>query len=329
MSSKTTIIVVENGRKFSDLLRGHGHIVLSARDGDGALGLLATETPGLLVLDMETAQLDTIEVCRRARAIIGDEVPIFLLAPADNPGNLHEALQSGATDYLLKVENPENIIQRLEQIVFVAPEQRETDAAAEEDARQVREHARAMRAADGTTPEATPETTPETDSQPGSMPTGTPKGARSGSGTSTGGTPAALAAARKAGKARGRPPNRLVAAKWAAIVLGSIWLAGSGYNEFLRADPSARIRAIQLKRQIDNCAGTFKTRYVCKSAALIRSENRLFGRWTKKIGIVFIPILMLLVLYHSVFMRMWGAQPARRGAARKRPARPQRLSTGS
>lgn len=296
--SSQSIIVVENSRKFSDLLRDRGYSVTTARDGDGALGILATEVPDLLILDMAAPQLDTVDMCQRSRAVIGENMPIILLAPPDDPGTLHKALKSGATDYLLTVEKPEQIVERLEILAFGPKEAPETEA--EIDTRTIKEHTLARRAAPLTeVAEMAEEPEDEDDIF---VQRARRAAARSGGGRS------ARAPIHKIQASR---PGRIVAAKWIAIVLGTIWLAGSGYYEFLQRDPMQNVRSMQLKREVDNCRGTFNSRYRCKSSLLVASKNSLFGTWTIKIGIVFIPILMLSVLYHSVLLRIWGNRPTR------------------
>lgn len=291
--SSQSIIVVENGRKFSDLLRGRGHSVTTSRDGDGALGILATEVPDLLVLDMAAPQLDAVDMCQRTRAVIGDDVPIILLAPPDDPGTLHSALQSGANDYLLTVEKPEQIVERLEILAFGPKEASETEA--EIDTREIIEHARAMHAA----PAAEEPEEEEDDIFEQRAKRAAARGDR------------ARSERQRAGPIRASQPRRIAAAKWLAIVFGTIWLVGAGYHEFLRPDPMQNVRAMQLRREVGNCRGTYNSRYRCKSSLLISSKNSLFSAWTIKIGVVFIPILMLSVLYHSILLKIWGDPRAR------------------
>jgi DNA-binding response OmpR family regulator len=290
--SSETIIVVENGRKISGLLRDRGYSVTTARDGDGALGILATEEPDLLVLDMAAPQLDTIEMCKRARAVLGDDTPIILLAPADDPGTLHTALKSGATDYLLTVERPEQIVERLEVLAFGPKDA--TTAEAESDIQKVKEHVRAQRAT-----KEVEEVVDEDDIFEQRAKRAAARGDRGHT------------SRRKVRYKKAAQPMRIIGAKWLAIALGSIWLMGAGYHEILRPDPMQSVRSLQLKREVGNCRGTYNARYRCKSGLLVASKNSLFGAWTRKIGVVFIPILILSVLYHSVLLKVWGDPRAR------------------
>lgn len=281
--SEGAILVVENRRRFSDLLRKKGHIVTTARDGDGALAMLATDAPRLLLLDMTTPQLDTVRMCERARRILGDSVPIILIAPSDDPGTLHTALKGGATDYFLNVEKPEIIAERVVQLAL-GPER--TAPAVRDGVAQALKNTGAPK--DIFVP-AVEEPEPIVAADP-------PPKRRS----------AGRAAARTAARRPTAQPMQVTAVKWAAIVVGCLWLMGAGYQEFLKPDPMQTIRSAQMKRQVGNCRGTYSSRYKCQSSLMIASESKLFGLWTRKIGVVFIPLLMLSVLYHSVFLRIWG-----------------------
>lgn len=302
--SSETIIVVENGRKISGLLRDRGYSVTTARDGDGALGILATDTPDLLVLDMAAPQLDTVEMCQRARAVIGDDTPIILLAPADDPGTLHKALKNGATDYLLTVEKPELIVERLEVLAFGPKDATTTEA--ESDMQMVRDHLRARRVVDVVEGEEEVVVEEEEDEKEDVDDIFEQRAKRA---AARGDRPRSVRPTVRYKKAR--QPLRIVTAKWAAIVLCGVWLAGAGYHEFLRPDPLRNVRSLQLKREVGNCRGTYNSRYRCKSSLIIASKNSLFGAWTLKFGVVFIPILILSVLYHSVLLKIWGHPRAR------------------
>jgi len=107
------ILVVENGRLYTEQLITHGHPVVVAHDGDGAIGLLRSSRPRLMLLDMTAPQLDAVELCRHSRKIFGPGVPIIVLASPDDPDGLYDVLQNGADDYMLKLERAETIIERI------------------------------------------------------------------------------------------------------------------------------------------------------------------------------------------------------------------------
>ncbi len=286
--SEDAILVVESRRRFSDLLRKKGHIVTTARDGDGALAMLATDAPRLLLLDMTTPQLDTVSMCERARRILGESVPIILIAPPDDPGTLHTALKGGATDYFLNVEKPEIIAERVVQLALgpdrTAPAVRDGVAQALKNSDPPKDIF--VPAGDEPEPSVAAEPRPKTRSP-----------ARAS---------AARAAARAAARRQPARPMQVTAVKWAAIVMGCLWLLGAGYQELVKSDPMRSVRSAQMKRQASNCRGKFSSRYKCQSSLMIASESKLFGVWVRKIGVMFIPILILSVLYHSVFLKMWG-----------------------
>ena len=76
-------------------LEGRGHLVLTARDGDGALEQ-AARRPDLILLDINMPGPDGLEVCRRIR----DHVA-FLTARVEGADKL-AGFGAGADDYILK-----------------------------------------------------------------------------------------------------------------------------------------------------------------------------------------------------------------------------------
>jgi DNA-binding response OmpR family regulator len=70
-------------RIYVDILDAAGFNVLTAGDGVEALRILSKATPRLLILDIMMPNLNGIETCKRARKIIGDDIPIIFLSALD------------------------------------------------------------------------------------------------------------------------------------------------------------------------------------------------------------------------------------------------------
>ncbi len=87
--------------------------VLPATDGAEALSFVAKTTPRLLILDIMMPHLDGIETCRRARKIIGDDIPILFLSALDRIDILRDCLAAGGDDYLVKADDIEKIVKRI------------------------------------------------------------------------------------------------------------------------------------------------------------------------------------------------------------------------
>lgn len=117
MATSGIVLFAEDDRKLRKIytvaLKASGYNVIAACDGDEALELLQTVKPKLLLLDVMMPNLNGIETCRRARKIIGSEVPIVFLTALDQLSNLHDCISAGGDDYIVKSEGVATVVQRV------------------------------------------------------------------------------------------------------------------------------------------------------------------------------------------------------------------------
>ncbi len=125
MAASGIILFAEDDRRlrklYTDALKASGYNVITATDGVEALELLHTVKPKLLLLDVMMPNLNGIETCRRARKMIGSEVPIVFLTALDQLSNLHDGIAAGGDDYIVKSEGVATIIHRVGQWMRHAP----------------------------------------------------------------------------------------------------------------------------------------------------------------------------------------------------------------
>jgi two-component system response regulator MprA len=111
----TTILVVDDDRKITDMLRRtliyEGYRAVTAGDGEEALIKAQAERPDLVVLDWLMPKLDGIEVAKLLRET--DDVPILMLTARDAVEQRVEGLNSGADDYLVKPFAPDELLARI------------------------------------------------------------------------------------------------------------------------------------------------------------------------------------------------------------------------
>ena len=111
------IILVEDDHKlrkqYSDLLRSLGYTVIAAKDGEEGLSFLFTNVPRLLILDIIMPNMDGIELCRRAREILGPRVPIIFMTALDQLEIVQVCLEAGGDDYIVKGSNLKTIADRV------------------------------------------------------------------------------------------------------------------------------------------------------------------------------------------------------------------------
>lgn len=86
---------------LSQALEAEGYEVLEAADGKEALSLVAEQAPDILVLDHKMPAPDGMEVLRRIRAK-GHRFPVIMLTAHGNVQTAVEAMKAGASEYLTK-----------------------------------------------------------------------------------------------------------------------------------------------------------------------------------------------------------------------------------
>ena len=115
---KAKILVAEDEESVSSALRPllerAGFQVVIARDGEEALALTDSETPDLVVLDIQMPKLDGWEVCRELRKR-ERYVPIIMLTVLDDRMEKYKGLNVGANHYLTKTPlDPYEVIAQIE-----------------------------------------------------------------------------------------------------------------------------------------------------------------------------------------------------------------------
>lgn len=119
-SSRGLILVVEDERSISDLLRLYisreGFGVHVATDGQSALAAARTMHPAAIVLDVGLPIMDGTEVCRQLRAE-GNWVPILFCTARDDEVDRVLGLELGADDYITKPFSPREVVARIKSVV--------------------------------------------------------------------------------------------------------------------------------------------------------------------------------------------------------------------
>ena len=114
MTDRTRVYVVEDQpallknllkvlSTFSEL-----EVVGSAQEGEAAVDEIVKLRPQLVLLDLELPGIDGIEVTKRVKRKAND-VEILILTSFDDETKVYEAIQAGASGYLVKRVGPEKI----------------------------------------------------------------------------------------------------------------------------------------------------------------------------------------------------------------------------
>jgi DNA-binding response OmpR family regulator len=113
------ILVVEDEPRLASLLNNglteEGFAVVSAYDGEEALGYANSSEFDVIVLDLNLPKMDGTVVARRLRQR-GSRVPILMLTARDSVRDVVSGLNLGADDYLTKPFSFEVLVARIRAI---------------------------------------------------------------------------------------------------------------------------------------------------------------------------------------------------------------------
>lgn len=113
-ADKIRIVVVEDQPQLlKNLLKvlatfDELEVVGSAQEGEAGVDEILRLKPQLVLLDLELPGIDGIEVTRRVKKKTA-EVEILILTSFDDETKVYEAMQAGASGYLVKRVGPEKI----------------------------------------------------------------------------------------------------------------------------------------------------------------------------------------------------------------------------
>ena len=84
-------------------LKSLGHEIMSANDGGQALEMAASESPDLVLLDLNMPVLDGFQVLRRLKSDgVTKDIPVIMLSAHGQEKEVVTGLEIGAVDYVSK-----------------------------------------------------------------------------------------------------------------------------------------------------------------------------------------------------------------------------------
>lgn len=108
-----TILTVDDAatirKMVSITLKGAGHDVLEAPDGVDALKVMKGRQVDLVISDVNMPRMNGIELVRQIRSE-NRSVPILLLTTESDPGMKQQGKQAGATGWLVKPFQQEQLL---------------------------------------------------------------------------------------------------------------------------------------------------------------------------------------------------------------------------
>jgi DNA-binding response OmpR family regulator len=120
------LLMIEDDARLAQMvgeyLERSGFAVTHAIDAKAGMALLQdppAAAPELVILDLMLPDMDGLEVCRRIRALPGDQgqVPVLMLTAKGDPMDRIVGLELGADDYLPKPFEPRELLARIRAVL--------------------------------------------------------------------------------------------------------------------------------------------------------------------------------------------------------------------
>jgi len=113
------VLIIDDDEKLRKLLgeylKDHGFHTTSRADGADVLGVLSTDSPDLVILDIMLPGRDGLEVLKEIRKDHG--LPIIMLTARGDDMDRIVGLELGADDYLPKPFNPRELLARMKAVL--------------------------------------------------------------------------------------------------------------------------------------------------------------------------------------------------------------------
>lgn len=124
MKNVRTILVVDDEKQIRRFLRTglsvHGYEVIEAESGAEALRQASTQSPDLVVLDLQLGDMDGLDVLQRIRE--WSSLPVLILSVRNREIEKVRALEMGADDYITKPFGIAEFIARVNALLRRIPE---------------------------------------------------------------------------------------------------------------------------------------------------------------------------------------------------------------
>lgn len=96
------------------VLTRHAYDVVTATDGEEAIGIAMREHPDLILMDVVMPKLNGFDACRRIREESSiHNVPIIMVTTRGEGTNVERGFESGCNEYVTKPINPTELLTKV------------------------------------------------------------------------------------------------------------------------------------------------------------------------------------------------------------------------
>lgn len=104
-------------QRLGEFLTELGHTVVSAKDGEDAISTYVSEQPDLIFMDILMPGMDGISAMRKILTKY-PRARVIIMSSMGQQSKIIEAIQFGATDFIVKPFEPTKILLALEKIAI-------------------------------------------------------------------------------------------------------------------------------------------------------------------------------------------------------------------
>jgi len=119
INKKQCVLVVDDHPKvlrFIEIdLKLHGYEVITTVSGEEALALLKSGKPDIMLLDIIMPGIDGFEVLKQLRCFT--QLPVIAFSASS--ANYHNAMHLGASDFITKPFEPDEMVRRIEALLKI------------------------------------------------------------------------------------------------------------------------------------------------------------------------------------------------------------------
>jgi CheY-like chemotaxis protein len=118
----TKILIAEDEHDIRELitftLQFAGYEVVAVKDGQEAVERIPEEMPDMILMDVRMPRMTGYEACRLVKAEEATkDIPLIFLSAKGQDAEVEEGLDAGATEYLLKPFAPNELIDKIKEVM--------------------------------------------------------------------------------------------------------------------------------------------------------------------------------------------------------------------
>ena len=109
VDDSTTVTLVQRM-----VLTRHAYDVVTATDGEEAIGVAMREHPDLILMDVVMPKMNGFDACKRIRRENSiQDVPIIMVTTRGEAANVERGFDSGCNEYVTKPINPTELLTKV------------------------------------------------------------------------------------------------------------------------------------------------------------------------------------------------------------------------